>query len=71
MEDKKQKYNWLKSLLTGWGIKESWAKLIAGSIIGAICAFSMSSCTWDLKAASSTQKFDSSITILPVEDWKK
>lgn len=71
MEDKKQKYIWLKSLLTGWGIKESWAKLIAGAIIGTIAAFTMSSCTWDLKAASSSQEFDSSITILPVEYWKK
>ena len=71
MNNKEEKYNWLKSLLTGWGIKESWAKLIAGAIIGAICAFTMSSCTWDFKSTSSSQQFDSSITILPVEDWKK
>lgn len=71
MSNNKEKYSWLTGLLTGWGIKESWAKLIAGAIIGAIAAFTMSSCTWDLKATSSTQEFDSSITILPVEDWKK
>ena len=31
-------HNWLTGLLTGWGIKESWAKLIAGAIIGACAA---------------------------------
>jgi hypothetical protein len=71
MKDEKEKYQWLKALLTGWGIKESWAKLIAGAIIGAICAFMMTSCTWDIKSTSSSQNFDSSITILPVTDWKK
>lgn len=71
MDKKEEKFNWLKSLLTGWGIKDSWAKIIAGAIIGAIAAFTMSSCTWDLKAASPSQEFDSSITILPVENWKK
>ncbi|MBE6314896.1 MAG: hypothetical protein E7079_08110 [Bacteroidales bacterium] len=39
MEKNKEKnYKWLKSFLTGWGIKESWAKLVAGAIIGALCA---------------------------------
>ena len=31
-------HSWLTGLLTGWGIKESWAKLIAGAIIGACTA---------------------------------
>lgn len=31
-------HKWLAGLLTGWGIKESWAKLIAGAIIGACAA---------------------------------
>ena len=31
-------HNWLTGLLTGWGVKESWAKLIAGAIIGAAAA---------------------------------
>ncbi len=30
--------SWLASLLTGWGIRESWAKIIAGSIAGALAA---------------------------------
>lgn len=67
MDNKQEKINWLKSLLTGWGIKESWAKLIAGAIIGAICAFTMSSCTWDLKATNDEQIFESSLEIMPIE----
>ncbi len=30
--------SWLAGLLTGWGVKESWAKIIAGAIIGALAA---------------------------------
>ena len=44
----KEKYSWLTSLLTGWGIRESWAKVLAGAIIGALCAagvLSLDSCT--------------------------
>ena len=67
MNDKQEKFNWLKSLLTGWGIKESWAKLIAGAIIGAVAAFTMSSCTWDLKAANAEQIFESSVEIMPID----
>ena len=38
MNTNKEQPNWLTGLLTGWGIKESWAKLIAGAIIGAAAA---------------------------------
>ncbi len=34
----KEKASWLAGLLSGWGIKESWAKIIAGAVIGALCA---------------------------------
>ena len=43
----KDKYTWLTSLLTGWGVKESWAKVLAGAIIGGLVAagvLSVSSC---------------------------
>ena len=41
-----QKFNFIKSLLSGWGMSESWAKLIAGAIIGALCACGfLSSCS--------------------------
>lgn len=38
MSTNKEKASWLVGLMTGWGIKESWAKLIAGAIIGALAA---------------------------------
>ena len=44
----KDKYTWLTSLLTGWGVKESWAKVLAGAIIGALVAagvLALDSCT--------------------------
>lgn len=31
-------YNWLTSLLTGWGLRESWAKILAGAVLGALVA---------------------------------
>lgn len=38
--------SWLTSLLTGWGIKESWAKIIAGAIVGGLAAAGfLTSCT--------------------------
>ncbi len=41
-----QKHTWLTSLLTGWGLKESWAKVLAGAVIGALAACGLlSSCT--------------------------
>lgn len=48
MKTNKEKLNWLASLLTGWGVKESWAKLLAGAIVGALAAvgvLSLDSCT--------------------------
>lgn len=38
MSTNKEKASWLAGILTGWGIKESWAKIIAGAIIGALIA---------------------------------
>lgn len=38
MNNEKKAYSWLTGLLTGWGIKESWAKIIAGALIGAAVA---------------------------------
>ncbi len=38
MSTHNEKASWLAGLLTGWGIKESWAKIIAGAIIGAAAA---------------------------------
>lgn len=38
MSTNKEKVSWITGLLTGWGIKESWAKVIAGAVIGALVA---------------------------------
>lgn len=48
MSTNKEKAGWLTGVLTGWGIKESWAKIIAGAIIGALIAagvITSTSCT--------------------------
>lgn len=46
MSTNADKTSWLAGLLTGWGIKESWAKIIAGAVIGALCAAGwLTSCT--------------------------
>jgi len=46
MNTHQQKHTWLTSLLTGWGVKESWAKVLAGAVIGALAACGLlSSCT--------------------------
>lgn len=46
MNTHQQKHTWLTSLLTGWGLKESWAKVLAGAVIGALAACGLlSSCT--------------------------
>lgn len=37
----KEKYTWITSVLTGWGVKECWAKVIAGAVLGALCAAGM------------------------------
>ncbi len=38
MNTNKEQHSWLTGLLTGWGVKESWAKLIAGAVLGALAA---------------------------------
>ena len=73
MSNNKEKYSWLTGLLTGWGINESWAKLIAGAVIGALCAagvLTVSNCT-----ASYTQTASGDIafkgTIVQPEPYRK
>lgn len=38
MSTNRDRASWLTGLLSGWGIKESWAKIIAGAVIGALAA---------------------------------
>ena len=48
MKTNKDRVGWLAGLLTGWGVKESWAKAIAGAVVGALVAagvLALDSCT--------------------------
>lgn len=73
------KTNWLTGLLTGWGIKESWAKIIAGAIIGALTAagaMTLSGCgtTVTVSSEQGMLQVDSKGVIIytpPVQEFKK
>ena len=59
-EEKEKAVSWLASLLTGWGIKESWAQYIAAAVVGAVAAvlvMAQGSCT-----ATASQGADGSWT---------
>lgn len=60
-----EKTSWLAGLLTGWGIKGTWAKVIAGAIVGALMALyaaTSTSCTmwrtWDEMTPEQQQALD-------------
>lgn len=38
MQHNSNNVKWLTGVFTGWGIKECWAKLLAGIVIGALGA---------------------------------
>lgn len=50
MKPEEKAYGWMRSLLSGWGLNECWAKLIAGMVVGALAAIGiLSSCTVSYK----------------------
>ena len=64
----KTKYTWLTSVLTGWGVKECWAKVIAGAIIGALCAagvLALDGCT--VRYTQNADGIEYSGTVVPIE----
>lgn len=72
MSTNKEKASWLAGLLTGWGIKESWAKIIAGAIIGAaVAAGWLTSCTASYEQTQDGVYYTGSV-VLPeaVQDGK-
>lgn len=73
MSTNKEKASWLTSLLTGWGIKQSWAKIIAGAIIGALVAAGALTATSCTSTYTQTAAGDISWegTILPCENCHK
>ena len=73
MSNNKEKYSWLTGLLTGWGIKESWAKLIAGAVIGALCAagvLTVSNCTASYTQTAAGDISFSGTVVTPAEYCK-
>ncbi len=74
MKTSKEKASWLAGLLTGWGIKESWAKLIAGAVIGALCAagvLTVSGCSTTYTQAADGSLHYEGVLVLPVQDEGK
>lgn len=67
MATNEEKTSWLAGLLSGWGIKESWAKIIAGAIIGALAAMGALTQTGCTASYSQSAEGDisSSVTIAP------
>lgn len=50
MNTNNDKVSWLAGILSGWGIKECWAKVFAGALVGALAAvglLSQSGCTFE------------------------
>lgn len=73
MSTNKEKASWLVGLLHGWGIKESWAKVIAGAIIGALCAagvLSLDGCTASVSQAADGSWTYTGVIVMPVEGGK-
>ncbi len=70
--DTKEKANWLAGLLHGWGLRESWAKIIAGAIIGALAAAGalMGTGCRASYAQSADGSIRSTVCILPIERGK-
>ena len=67
-EKPKKAYNWLSSVLTGWGLSESWAKILAGAIIGAAIAagvLTLPSCSVEYTQNADGIRYHG--TVVPVE----
>ena len=50
MNTNNDKVSWLAGILSGWGIKECWAKVLAGALAGALAAVGLlplSGCTFE------------------------
>lgn len=67
-EKAKNAHTWLTGLLTGWGLRESWAKLVAGAVIGALVAagvLQLTGCSVDYRQNAEGIRY--SATVVPVE----
>lgn len=64
----KNAHSWLTGLLTGWGVKESWAKILAGAIIGAAVAagvLTLPSCSVEYSQTAEGIRYSGAV--VPVE----
>lgn len=64
----KNAHSWLSGLLSGWGLRESWAKLVAGAVIGALCAagvLTLDGCSVDYSQNAEGIEYHG--TVVPVE----
>lgn len=67
-EKAKNAHSWLSGLLSGWGLRESWAKIAAGAVIGALVAagvLQLTGCSVDYTQNAEGIRY--SATVVPVE----
>lgn len=71
--DNKKTHTWLTGLLTGWGVKESWAKILAGAVLGALCAAGVLTLDGCTASYSQTAEGDIAYTarVFPVDGCRK
>lgn len=63
-EKAKKSAGWLSSLLTGWGVPGSVARILAGAIIGAVAAYvtlTQTGCTAYYTSGESGVRFEGSL----------
>lgn len=71
MSTNKDKYTWLTGLLAGWGIKESWAKVLAGALIGALVAAGVLTGCTATYTQTAAGDISARVTIVEPEPYRK
>lgn len=71
MSTNKEKYSWLAGLLTGWGVKESWAKVLAGAVIGALVAAGVLTGCTATYTQTAAGDIAAKVTIIEPEPYRK
>lgn len=72
MKQTKNAHTWLTGMLTGWGLRESWAKLVAGAVVGALVAagvLQLSGCSVDYTQNAAGIEYHGAV--VPVERSSK
>ena len=71
MSTNKKTYSWLAGLLTGWGVKESWAKVLAGAVIGALVAAGVLTGCTATYTQTAAGDIAAKVTIIEPEPYRK